>query len=475
MRNAKQRIAGAVAMCAALLGAAQSTRAKPMYEDRPDIFPLAAWQQADFNFDVWKSRGINTMMEVPGGHEKQRRYWSNWHDQAVKRNFFIIRSPDPNITLAKDIQRPNLRSWMLRDEPDYREYSATQLQTDYSRLKAAAPQMPVTVNFSGGTVLGAATANGKRVSDATYIDYLKAADWVSSDIYPVTGWDRPDWIDYSQSPADRKTPGMALDKLSALSAQTSSSGLAKPQWAVIETSDQNLNWLPSSTRGPTEHEVRGEVWHSIIHGAQGIVYFSHTFNPFHFDATPANVGTELTSQHKRIQKLARVLNTDRTPGADRGHVTGAELAFPASNEGRLEGTWRHYEDGDYFFVLNMSANTVSSMTVDLLGVPTGSDNPFATACVVDEARSLTAQSATRTINGQTVSVATLNDTFDPWEVHVYKFPGGDPNAAFAVSCDGPGMGSSMAALPEPGAAGMLAVGTLVLLRRGRRLRPVPAT
>lgn len=464
MGHVKQWIAGAcAAVSAALVGATGSVRAKPMYEDRPDVFPLAAWQQATFNFDDWKGRGVNTLMQVPGGHDRQKRYWSQWHNEAVKRNFFIIRSPDPNLSLQKDLQRPNIRSLMLRDEPDYRDYPATTLQADYARIKKAAPNMPVTVNFSGGTVLGAATQSGARVSDATYLEFLKATDWVSNDIYPVTGWNRPDWIDYSQSPSDRKTPGMALDKLSALSAQTSADGKPKPQWAVIETSDQNLNWLPPETRGATKDEVRGEVWHSIIHGAQGIVYFPHTFNSFHFDATPADVATELTGQHKRIQKLARVLNTDRTPGVDKGHATEAALDFPASNDARLEGTWRHYSDGDYFFVLNMSSNTVENLTVNLLGL-TDAENPSATACVVDESRLLTAQA-----DDANASQATLTDDFGPWEMHVYKFFNDDPSAAFPVACDTPSATqASLTAIPEPGVAAWLASACVLLLRRGRR-------
>ena len=52
----------------------------------------------------------------------------------------------------------------------------------------------------------------------------------------------------------------------------------KPQWAVIETSNQRLSWVPGS-RGVTRDEFRGELWHSIINGAQGVVYFPFSFNP----------------------------------------------------------------------------------------------------------------------------------------------------------------------------------------------------
>jgi hypothetical protein len=416
--------------------------AAPLVPDRNDFFPIGVWQQPTYSFNKWKGRGINTLMEVPQGHDI-----GTWSDAAVSLGLYMLREPDDGTKLEKpgavaaarrtDLEkyRSNLLAWTLPDEADFKKYSVKRMRTEYLSLKSVDTESPPTVmmNFSGGTVLGAGTRDGSAIPDGRYRRYMESIDWVSNDIYPVTGWGRSDWIDYSKSAKDRKTPGLVTDKLRRL-------GGDKPQLAIIETSDQNLSWVPGD-HGVDAAQFRGQLWHSIIHGAQGIVYFPFQFTDrFTFDATPADVAEEMIVQHARIQRLASVINAPRDPkvlGFDPGNKKAARL---------LEVTWRRGRGADYFFVLNMSSASLD-MPFDLTGV--------------DGSGVIHGEDRTLRLNGKGM----YRDHFEPWEMHVYKFahpPDGQkrsrPLSLMSVT------------VPEPGAAcAALCFARLLLLRRARRV------
>ena len=420
----------------ALLCPAGAANAAGLVSDRPNFFPIGVWQQPAYNFTKWKGRGINTLMELPEGQDL-----AAWSNAAVGEDFYIVRRPDNGrrptdaaaVAAARKADltkyRSNLLAWTMPDEVDFNEVSAGDLLIDYRAMKAVDTKNPPTVlmNFSGGTVLGLGTRDGDSVPDSRYQAYSKATDWVSNDFYPVTGWGRSDWIDYSKPVSDRRTPGKAIDKLRALSGN-------KPQLAVIETSDQNLAWVPGD-HGVNRAQFRGQLWHSIIHGAKGIVYFPFQFRErFTFDATPADVAQEMTIQHARVQRLASVINAAPNPKA-LGFVAGSKKASRL-----LEVTWRRGRGADYFFVLNMSGTSME-LPFDLTGV-SGS------GVIHGEDRTL-----------RPTAEGTYKDTFAPWEMHVYKFahPIGGRRAVL-----------SAVAVPEPtSAAALVCVAGLLLRRRGR--------
>lgn len=204
----------------------------------------------------------------------------------------------------------------------------------------------------------------------------------------MTGYDRPDWIDYSQSPSDRKTEGLTVQRLARLSGD-------KPQFAFIETSDANLSWTPPGTPGVTPAQFRGEIWDAIIHGAQGIFYFPQSFNPFQYDATPANVVAEMTTQDALIDSMAPILNS-----AASYPDPALQLSFSSQ---LLEGTSRTLNGEHYDFVLNMSRRALIGQTVEMPGLPAGR-----AVNVLNESRSLVTQSNA------------VTDNFAPYQLHIYN-------------------------------------------------------
>jgi hypothetical protein len=371
-----------------------------------DFFPIGVWSQPIYSFDKWIGRGINTLLkyESYGGSATV----DSWANAASAKGLYQIREPRANI--SHDINDAFLLAWMQRDEPDYRGTPPAELAANYAAWKAVDPAKPVFTNFSGGNVLSGATPR------STYEQFFASTDWVSHDIYPVTGWGRPDWIDYSVPLASRRNPGAAIDTLYAWS--------GKPQYAIIETSNQQLPWI-SNPRGVTPDELRGQIWHSIIHGARGIFYFPFRIGTFSYDATPADVAEEMTRQNLRIQSLARVLNSADEPADPQWRL---DLDSPL-----LEGTLRILDGDAYFFILNLSTSTLSGQAIDLPLVA-----GLEQLAVLGESRSVL------------LAGTTLVDSFSPFELHVY-------HAAL----------SDLQPIPEPGSALLITLASLSLLGRRR--------
>ncbi|HEY7117849.1 MAG TPA: PA14 domain-containing protein [Tepidisphaeraceae bacterium] len=346
-----------------------------------DVFPIGTWTQPMSSFDKWKSRGVNTLIEYQGDGATIEQ----WSQAARDRGMYYIRRPlaDPSL----DKGDPNLLAWALPDEPEITsKYPAATLKTWVDSWHAADPTRPIWVNFSGGWVLhwqGTLSASG-------YKPYQDLTDWDSSSIYPVTGWARP------QEQPGLDAPGQSLDRLEKWSN-------GHPQFAVIESSDQELSWIQEEIPGPTPGQFRAEVWDSIIHGARGIIYFPESFQPgFKFDNTSPEVAAEMTTTDAKIQSIAAVLQTAIDPP-----IRGLQADAP------LEGTWRVKDGKTYYVVLNFSDQTVTrSLTLQGIGAA-------ASAVVLGEGRSVSL------VNGS------FSDAFEPYSVHVYQVDAASGAAAEA--------------------------------------------
>ena len=309
------------------------TPKRPASQPARPRFVIGVYMQPPDTFEVWKLRGINTLV----GYESRGGAISNkqWSDAAAAKGFYYVRKPAED--LEADSRDPNLLGWMHDDEPDVRKppTDPKQLQDDYAAWKKAAPQLPVFVNFSGGNVLGG------KVPKTLYLDYLKAADWVGNDFYAVTGYNRPDWL---------WKIGAAVDTLWDWSG-------GKPQFALIETSAQRLSWTPRTTRGVSPDELRAEVWHAVIHGAAGVVYFPQQIGAgFKYDATPPRVAVEMALQNKRLTELGDVLATPANP-----------LEYAVKCATPMEVGWRVSGKRLHIIALNFSDDSVQNATLQIKG------------------------------------------------------------------------------------------------------------
>lgn len=405
-----------------------------------DFFPVGVFLQPSSNFDLWKSRGVNTVVDFfpdPGQTvPQQQASLEQWNTAAVQRGLHMIRAPRANP--ASDINEKNLLAWSQPDEPDFKNINAGTLTATYTALKKIDPQRPVYLNVAGSKVMTPYYAG-----DGTpYKNYAKAADWVANDIYPITAWNHPEWIDFSKplksndiynGTGKRLNPGTVIDVLRKWTG-------GKKQMAYIETSWQDLTGPTASSRGVTPGELRGEVWDAIIHGAKGITYFPQRVGQavFLHDNTPADVAVEITKQNSLIASLGGVINS----GND-----ATDNAVTLSNP-LLEGTWREVAGKKYLFVLNMSSATLKD-----LAFTTGGLANSGSLRVYNELRS-------EALNG-----GTINDTFQPYQLHVYT-TGGETTVTPSLAV--------AAAVPEPTGCGLLlgGISSFLMKRRRRVCRPV---
>jgi hypothetical protein len=386
-----------------------------------NVFPIGVWSQPASSAATWKARGVNTMVtyESQGGTVSV----AQWSSAVQAAGLYQIRSPLSTTAagLAADAANPSLLAFEQPEEPELTGQQSV-LASNYAQW---GQYKPVFTDYSGSDLLG---LKNPSVSTSAYqTQYLPYTTISAEDFYPVTGWGQPGWIDQSTTGA-HETPGMAVQTLNA---DASAVGLNQTQWAVLETSNENLSYTPAGTRGVYAQEFDGELWDSIINGATGITYFPQQIGgTFEYDATPAAVVTAMTTQAARINgnsgQVASILHS--LPTGVSSTSSSLKLTFTADpHANRLEGTTRTLNGTTYDFVLNMSwngttpsasNNTSESYKVEL-PLPAGNTAAIGSTVsvpVLGENRSVTG--TITTIGG--VKVALIADPFTPYAMHIYS-------------------------------------------------------
>ena len=158
-------------------------------------------------------------------------------------------------------------------------------------------------------------------TDAEAACFVEAQDLQSTDLYWFTDPNQTDMMGVPWLPEGERRMtlsevrrasnyGYQVDRMRALDARN---GQRKPIWNFVE-----LGWPWSETaaqggRSILPQEIRAAVWHSIIAGARGIIYFDHNFNgpcggsTFRGPCYPANRAMA-KSVNAEIKGLAPVLN-----------------------------------------------------------------------------------------------------------------------------------------------------------------------
>jgi len=250
---------------------------------------------------------------------------------------------------------------------------------EFQTIKAADPSRPVFM-----TLTGHFHPFFKKYDDEQrkmYPEYIKATDIIGYDIYPIYGWNKPEWIHLVHEATDLLV-GMAGPR---------------PVYAWIETS-KGGQWT-----GPLENQkevtpthIRAEVWMAICRGATAIGYFTHIWKPSYqqFGVPPAN-REALAQINAQITRLAPAILGDDPKRA---------VSIRGENAVKLDAMARQ-KDGDlYIFTVNFDeAQRKTTATIKVEGLKAGTE-----IAVVDEGRTI------RSDEGS------FSDTFEPLAVHIYR-------------------------------------------------------
>ncbi len=268
----------------------------------PDFFPIAVWLQPPARAAAYRAAGINLYVGLWRGPTEAQL-------AALRAAGMKVICTQNDVGLAHR-DDPTLVGWMHDDEPDNAQplgegrgygppIAPARIVADYERMRQRDPTRPVLLNLGQGVAWDDWHGRGARSRHPEdYPEYVKGADIVSFDIYPVTH-DRP------AVSSNLWYVARGVERL------VNWTGGAKPVWSCIECTR-----IAHPTAKPTPHQVRAAVWMALIHGARGLIYFVHEWKPrFHESALldDPEMLAAVTRLNRQIHELAPVLNSPALP------------------------------------------------------------------------------------------------------------------------------------------------------------------
>jgi hypothetical protein len=407
----------------------------------PSYFPIAVWGAYDHtqaNRDKDAAVGLNTYLWAADSHFIP--------EIRADGRFRVIQDESLRATAGSETA-----GWLLADEIDMTEGPAA-CNGSLQQIKNGLPadgRLRYT-NYGKGVLLWE--------TDAEAGCFVNAQDVTSSDLYWHTDPNQIDmfgepWLPEGErqmtaSEVQRSSNyGYQVDRMRALDARE---GGRRPIWNFVEV---GWPWGEAATMADyiQPAEIRGAVWHSLIAGARGIIYFQHSFNgPCHnhhtlrmTDPCAAPVIAEVTRINAQIKQLAPVLNAPT--------VTSGHSASPSIR------TMVKWQGGNLYVFAGSRSNVSSTGTVSI-------------PCVGDATAARLGESGSVPVSG-----GSFSDQFaDGNSIHIYRIDGGSTCGLPARSeQSAPGGGG---ANEQPGTGGRTTkVGRLpkrVSLRSGRLFVPV---
>lgn len=358
------------------------------------FFPIMAWLQDAANFAAVKDCGMNVtagywpassgtkdVAEYLALVEKAGLYGVMPFDAGLKGHPSLlgyIHGDEPDLPhQVNDADGKNVLPSPPRHEP---RTLPEQTLREYRGIKSADPARPVFM-----TLTGYFHPHFQKWSDeqraSLYPQYIRAADVVGYDIYPIYGWNKPEWLylvyDATRLLAENAGP--------------------RPVYAWIETS-KGGQWTGPLDRQKdvTPAHIRAETWMAICGGATGIGYFTHVWKPSYRQfGVPEENRHEIRAINDQITRLAPVIL---------GRQPGESIAIEAAGKTKLAVMAREHEDGLYLFAVNYDERGVEAeATVTVESLQEGTE-----VTVIDEDRGLHS------------SGGSFTDVFGPLAVHVYR-------------------------------------------------------
>jgi hypothetical protein len=357
-----------------------STKWKHGLPTDKSFFPIAVWLQDPAKAERYKAAGINL-------------YIGLWEGPTEAHLAALTAAKMPVICSQNEVglkhkDDPIIVAWMHGDEPDNAQalpgnkgygppILPEKIIEDYKKLAAADPTRPIILNLGQGVAWDGWYGRGVRTNKPEdYAEYVKGCDIVSFDIYPVAH-DKPDvtnklWL----------VP-FGVERLCKWTKDE------KSVWNCIECTH-----IGTPDKKATPHQVKAEVWMSLIHGSKGLIYFVHEFKPKfneHALLDDPEMLAGVTALNKQIHELAPVLNSETVK--DAVTVTSSSADVP------IASLVKKKDKTIYIFAVGMRDGAAKA-TFEL--------KSGAKAEVIGENRTVA------------ISGGKFEDDFKAYEVHLYK-------------------------------------------------------
>ena len=348
-----------------------------------NYFPIAVWVQNPSNAAKYRQAGINTYVGLWRGPTEQQL-------AELKAAGMKVICHQNQVGL-KHVDDPTIIGWMHGDEPDNAQSLGKgkgygppilpeKIIDNYHKIQRKDPTRPVLLNLGQGVAWDGWRGRGVRTNHPEdYVEYVKGCDIASFDIYPAVH-DKPE------------VAGKLWYVARGVERLVGWTGGNQIVWNCIECTR-----ISNPKTKATPHQVRCEVWMSIIHGSMGLVYFVHEWQP-RFNESALLSDPEMlpavTALNQQIIGLAPVLNGPTVEGL---------VDVLSDNEPVPIATMtKKHDETTYIFAVNMRGNpTGATFTVQGL-------NSAQTIEVIGEDRSLNSR------NG------VFKDRFTGWAVHLYR-------------------------------------------------------
>lgn len=348
----------------------------------PGYFPIAVWLQDPRYATKYKEAGFNLYVGLWRGPTEEQL-------AALKAAGMLVICHQNKIGLNHKDDRI-IVGWMHGDEPDNAQSRGRgkgygppippeKIIADYRRIQSADPSRPVLLNLGQGVAWDNWRGRGVRTNHPEdYPEYIKGCDIVSFDIYPVA---------HPHPAVQGKLWFVArgVDRLREWSSKK------KVVWNCIECTR-----IKSGNKA-TPHQVKAEVWMSLIHGSTGLIYFVHEWMPrfnSHALLDDPVMLSAVTGINQQIHDLSPVLNSPTVRGA--AYVRSSPESVP------IDLIVKRYKGETYLFAVAMRDAAVRG-SFEVQGLP-----QVTTAEVLGEARKIAVR------NGRFI------DTFKGYDVHLYR-------------------------------------------------------
>ncbi|MHC4433540.1 MAG: hypothetical protein ACYTBS_17005 [Planctomycetota bacterium] len=348
-----------------------------------DFFPIAVWLQSPGKANKYRQAGFNTYVGLwKGPTEKQLAELKQAGMKVIcHQNQVGLRHADDSTIIA----------WMHGDEPDNAQSRGRgkgygppilpeKIVHDYHKIREADPARPVLLNLGQGVAWDGWHGRGVRTNHPEdYPEYVKGCDIASFDIYPAVH-DKP------QVAGNLWYVAKGVERLNKWTEGR------KVVWNCIECTR-----IHNPNKKATPHQVRCEVWMSIIHGSMGLIYFVHEWEPrFNESAmlSDPDMLSAITKINRQIIGLAPVLNSPTIRGA--ASVTSENKAVPVAT------MVKKHDGATYLFAVGMREGKTTA-TFTLQGL-----QGERTAEVLGENRTIVSKDGV------------FKDSFRAWDVHIYS-------------------------------------------------------